>query len=273
MHLGTLTELMPDYAGCPVEQVTRHGGHRYIINGGEPQASVTTVLGVINKPALLAWTRNSAIEAAVTEPPYAAYNPGETLADSRKKQVAKVKQTLKDRNDAVIQFGTEVHHAIDEALRSDFVQDGGDPITWVDQHIRYGNPTGADSAIDALQWLMDMGAVKVWPEVTLWHPEGKLPPGQADIVFEDGNGDLVVADWKCSSGVYEGHCHQVAAYAMNLMRLTVRCPQAYVVKLPRPGDETFKAVRVNAIGPAANVVYAAKSLFDAQGQATLELVT
>ena len=199
----------------------------YKIGDYAAMPSVTTVLEMINKPALRDWNMNRALDylggkyAArhwddrIATPPWVRY-PSSPKAQSFRK---KVKTTWKDalaslrrnakahpikiRDDAG-DIGTEVHEAIAAERRGE---------NW---------ELTSESAAIAMQsyrlWQEDTNIIPLWTEQTVWSLEYGYA-GSADLVGLENN-KLVVLDWKTSAGVYNEAGLQTAAYSHAIEEMT-----------------------------------------------------
>ena len=69
--------------------------------------------------------------------------------------------------------------------------------------------------------------------------------GTVDLVARNKAGELVVADWKRSKGLYAEHAYQVAGYADAIETITGEpVVAAYAVRLPRTTDEEAEYEKV-----------------------------
>ena len=200
----------------------------YKIGDYDAMPSVTTVLEMINKPALRDWNMNRALDylggkyAArhwdnrIATPPWVRY-PKSPKAQSLRK---KVKTTWRDalaslrRNakahpnrvrDYAGDIGTEVHEAIASELKGE---------SW---------ELVSESAAIAMQsyrlWQEDSTIHPIWTEQTVWSLEYGYA-GSADLVGMDGS-KLVVLDWKTGAGVYNEAGLQMAAYSHAIEEMTL----------------------------------------------------
>lgn len=150
--------------------------HRYTNKEGRRLPSVTTILGIIDKPGLRQWYANVALAAGDPQAPAREATEGARL-------------------------GTIAHDAIEAWA-------GGEP--W-DTYIP-DEPEAANSTRAAVQWLAHHNAEILATEIVVCDPAG-LYAGKLDaIALIDGK--LAVVDWKTNrSGIYAEHLIQSAAYA------------------------------------------------------------
>lgn len=204
--------------------------------------SVTTYLGAIAKPALTQWSakvERGLVADIAKEVRLATLDGGDFSAalDARLKQT---KYACNTKLEAAGEIGTALHERIEWELKKALYGPSGfmEP------------PVIAQEA----QWAFD-----AWQK---WREESKLEPlmieqrvysikygfaGTTDIIGKV-NGQLVVGDWKTSSGVYLEHLIQVSAYREALHEMghyTGERIGGVVVKLPKTaGDKKFKATIV-----------------------------
>ena len=199
----------------------------YKIGDYEAMPSVTTVLEMINKPALRDWKMNKALDYLkskyerrhwddrIATPPWVRY-PSSPKAQSFR---TKVKTSWRDalaslrrnakahpnrvRDDAG-DIGTEIHEAIAAEMRGEPWELVSEPAAIAMQSYRL--------------WQEDTTIRPIWSEQTVWSLEYGYA-GSADLVGMDG-AKLVVLDWKTGAGVYNEAGLQVAAYSHCIEELT-----------------------------------------------------
>ena len=93
----------------------RNGRHYQVEGFSEPFPSVTNVLGIINKPALVPWARNMALES-VKETLY------EHLEESVESQwvediIEKARRRPDQIRDQAADFGTQAHILIEQIIQ------------------------------------------------------------------------------------------------------------------------------------------------------------
>ena len=166
--------------------------HLYTVNG-EIVPSVTGVLSVINKPALVAWAARTAVEYIAT-----CIHPGEALDEV---QLA-----------AIWQAGTSAHyqHKVDAGDLGKFVH------KWIEDYIKGNNPgrpvnEGLQVSIDQfLVWVEEHNVKFRMSEQPIYSRKYKYA-GTLDFICEI-NGKLYIGDTKTSSGIYDEMWIQTAAY-------------------------------------------------------------
>lgn len=153
--------------------------------------SVTTILGILDKPALVKWKQKNAIEAALTTPRI----DGESV-DAFAERVLSV--DAESISDAAKQRGTDIHALIEQAL--------GDDLS-----VLVGNPLAAfvQPVLDACK---PFGGVLAAEKTVV----GNGYAGKLDAVFILGE-LLMVVDFKTTKTIprqqYDEHRLQLSAYA------------------------------------------------------------
>lgn len=258
---------LPKYEYLRIRLEARRNQHWYNVtlpNYSALLPSVTTILGVISKPALVPWAKREALRrvreelttATVAEITQAMlldkwgrleFRPEwiDALIDAASKEPDRIKDEAAD-------YGTQAHHAIDAMLR------GGQP-----EYSPLIQP-----AIDGfLAWQAQAGIEIVASEIQVFHPTLRYA-GSVDWVGWRGD-QLIVGDHKTSNGLWPEYGYQVAAYAKAIEELTgipvaecwgCRYPKAE----PKPGEPSFEAKRVANIDAAWDGFCGAKRLWDAQ---------
>jgi hypothetical protein len=172
------------------------GNHRYTLDG-KPVPSVTTILGVLDKPAIPKW-------AAKTVAEYVAQNPDaiETLRSLGENGMAKALADVpwKKMSDAGAR-GTTLHDYADRLLREEEV-DVEDDLVPVIEH--------------ALQFLEDWAIDPIIVEQPVAH-RGDWWAGKPDLIasFADPNSGrtgIGIFDWKSGKAMYPEYAWQLAAY-------------------------------------------------------------
>jgi CRISPR/Cas system-associated exonuclease Cas4 (RecB family) len=179
-------------------RITIDGERFYEVNG-RLYPSVTTILSVVAKPALVKWAKKTAIDfvrAAVGDAPFVTKEELDAILDRALGEPERIKNAAADR-------GTALHEGI-----ADRAKEG----------------IGQESEI-----LRRLGLAVIATEVTVHSELGFA--GTADVIAVDHHGRLVVVDWK-SGGVWPEHAMQVAAYRLAVAEMTRRpVGGAYVIGL------------------------------------------
>ncbi len=222
MTTTTGIQLLPLYRDVTIEQVKRGRGHAYRVSSfNNDLPSITTILGIIDKSGpLVGWATKTAfasVEAVLQKYSTPIFTQAE--CDS---VVEVAKAHAKDARNAPASKGSLAHEYIAKMLV------GKNPIV----------PDEVAPAVrGAREFVADYNLTVEAVEMAVWHPMSQFA-GTIDFVGRDPSGNLVVADWKRSKGIYPEHGYQVAAYADMLSILTGEpVAWAYVVRLPQEGGE------------------------------------
>ena len=170
--------------------------HGYTLEDGTPVPGVTTIIGELNKPALVGWAGKTVGLAAV-EHGKASWQAGRDGGPAP--AFPRWNDILYGQRDRAAEDGTMAHDLFERHLRGEEV-------------IRDGERDGAWTAYEnARHWLETTGLeFQVWAhERPLVHPQGYFA-GTPDATAKLGN-QLYLADWK-TGGLYPEHAIQMAAY-------------------------------------------------------------
>jgi hypothetical protein len=201
----------------PVTVTFDDSRHRYEVDG-KVVPGVTTVLGIVNKPALVPWAAKMAAEEFTRQ-----IKPGVAYDEVSLSAIAEdIKRSHRAKTAAAATVGTIVHD-------------------WVEEFLRMGRPP-ADPVNEAAQngvlaWLEWWRANEVRPamvERIIYHPEGYA--GRVDFVGEV-NGRRMVADIKTSSGVWPEMWLQVHAYAAALTQEGWCASEVGIIHLDKDSGE------------------------------------
>lgn len=220
-------------------KILRNDHHQYHHEDypGELWPGVTTVLGVINKPALIPWARNVALAQVAEE--FLTVNPFQGLRTDS--------STEAETDRLWRQF---VHECIDIAKRRpDQVRDAAANFGTRSHEMIASHLADEDAPIpDDLQpvwesfatWYGTSGLTIQITETTVYSEVHKFG-GTVDAVAER-DGKLVVMDWKTSSGIYPEMALQVGAYTLALEEMTGSVvSEAWVVRFGKKKPE-FEAL-------------------------------
>ena len=217
-------KLLPEYQG--VEVVPR--ARDYLIDR-ERYRRVSTILGVINKPALVPWAKRTTLERIeeILRNPEVEGGLAQLFADgpdSREYEtwVDRVIAAGKKAADssAAADRGTRIHEEIRQALSPPYVE-----------------RVISDECGHALNFLEDKKISVDAVEMTLWDTLYKIA-GTCDAIGRDSEGRRIIWDWKTGSGPWPEMALQLGAYAGMLQLMTGESVHgAYVVKVKPDGYE------------------------------------
>jgi len=187
------------------QKIDRNNIRHYKITvlGDRKLPSVTTILGLLSKPALIAWSANVGVDY-IKENLIDKILKGEVSLEELKEIdtseiVRQAKKYHKEKKEQAANIGSKVHHAIQKFL----VAKDGEQVE-VDEDIK--KPFYA-----FLDWF-ESNKVEPIPEFieyTVWSEEGYA--GTEDLVAYV-NGKLYLIDFKTSKAIYPEMVMQIAAY-------------------------------------------------------------
>lgn len=208
---------------------------------GEKFPSVTTILGVLDKPGINFFRMNLIAQAAIETP----YNPAvETPEEALKR--------FKYAQFSAVKKGTAIHKAISEET----------PLHEIPEQQRQMVAAARDC-------MNKMGWVPVASEIKAW---GDGYAGSADMIIMDNDGHFGIVDWKTTSKnstkLWNDSAMQVAAYARtNLMAyegyaydVTNRIDYAMIVCISPSGAWEAGKVDVSSESDAVKSFEAVRSL-------------
>jgi hypothetical protein len=167
--------------------------HRYkvVIKGKEYAVpSVTTALGVLDKPALIPWALNQAVEFLRS-----AISPGVEHAESYLEEVyAQSKRAARTKRDLAANVGTLAHTILERYPDCGTIPDG---------HV-------GSCVTGGLAWLRTSDVQIEMRECPVYSRRHRFS-GRFDGLARV-NGSLSLFDWKTSTGVYPEYRLQLAAY-------------------------------------------------------------
>lgn len=215
-------------------------GRWYTTPDGVNYPSVTSILSVIGKPALLNWAAKVEREMVVqvssqlyedmhSKPKMTAVNWKLTLNTMLGKAKAASKELAKAG-----EIGSQVHALVEWTLTGELGLDAG-PAPAI--------TAAAQSAFSAWQkWRETVHLKPVMIEQTVWSRKHGFA-GTLDLLAEV-NGELAVVDWKTGKAVYSEAHLQNAAYRHAIREMGHGTPvKGYIIRLPKnETDPQFEAV-------------------------------
>lgn len=224
-------------------------GNRHYVHPktNEQVPSVTTILGVVNKPALPRWAAKMTAEYAV------AQKDTWTGLDNRAAIELLKGSPWRSMNDAA-EKGTSIHGIAEKLLR-------GEQIDFIQP--------GTEHACQSVAELITALRPKpVAIEATVWSHKYKYA-GTLDLLATIDD-ELWLIDWKSSKGVYPDFALQLAAYAMAD---EIIYPDGTSTPMPEisnaaiahvPKEENWAFVPLNIGEPARTAFLHALGLFEWQ---------
>lgn len=202
--------------------------HLYVLDG-KPLTGVTTILGVIAKPALIQWSADEAVKFLGWMNP--KYESPEKIAESVKAKLSEIKELdeqgfLTLLSDARVQHakrkkdaastGTDSHSAVEEIVKKAIVTvvNGGK----LDKTLDYSNTESktVETVVNSfIKWAVDNDITFLESEKRLYSKKHWYA-GTCDLVFLK-DGKKFVGDIKTSSGIYgREYFFQMAGYQIAL---------------------------------------------------------
>lgn len=192
--------------------------HRYYFNGEGPVPSVTTILDVASKPALLNWKAREVARAAIMNPRMVE----ESLADiGLDGAISWVLHKADEARDTAAKMGSSVHLLADMAARvSESDSEGWKIDAGTQPYLdafrgfldRYGGPQSIVSSEHMVWSLNGYGGTY---DLLMQMPTGAQPIGndvQQSIQDDAADQELWLIDIKTSKGYYPEYGLQLAAY-------------------------------------------------------------
>ncbi len=205
--------------------------------------SVTSILGVLNKEALIQWAVDQAMDDL-----RATLVPGDdgiihVTPDGLEAILAQARMAHYRTKTEAANLGTIAHDYVEAFLRTGQEQDMSD------QDARVAN------CYDLFRrWWDQAGLSVIQTELMVYHaPLGYA--GQLDFLAADAQGNPVLVDWKTSKSVYWNYNLQVVAYAkalremgrgtvsaMRIVRIGREDAEFEVHEVPRDPDGTWRSL-------------------------------
>ena len=217
-----------------ITRIDKPGASRVYEVDGKKLPSVTSILSIISKPALIPWAAKMAAEK-YTE----LIRAGEVgdfaalLAVYRDDLPAMEKEATaapRQKMEAAADVGTRVHDYI-ECLNT------GQPLPPVDEEM--------EPCLSAYDAWVSAHHLKIVQREMMVHTEAYA--GTLDALAVNEDLQSVIIDYKTSNGIYDETALQVSAYANAVEYMHPERPriaEAWVVRFPKDG-KTFEAKRVD----------------------------
>jgi hypothetical protein len=236
------SEMLPSVA---ITRVSRPNGRFYRVEGfDELFPSVTTVLRVIAKPALIPWARNVALEAVRGALLDRAGRTEWVTSEWVDQVITEARSRPDQARTEAADFGTQAHILIDQVLQGLEPEVPLEFVPVLDNFKVWRQSAG-----------LDMCLAETMVYSARYHYAGAM-----DALAYRGQ-YLVALDWKTSNGLYPEYALQVAAYAKALEEMTGhQVKEAWAVRLGKTTPE-FEARRVVDLEAAFNAFRAALFLW------------
>jgi hypothetical protein len=206
----------------------RTDDHRYYFNGNGPVPGATSVLEILDKPALATWKAQQAVRAVIEHyEQWQSFSPDEI----QKLALAEVRKT----RDTSASMGTAVHHLADMALRPP----GSDPKGWkidestqpyLDAYTAFVERYSASSFVSSEKMVWSLNGYGGTYDLLMMIPsECTCDPAVTKVCkdAEHGKQQLWLIDIKTGKGLYPEFALQLAAYRWADYIILPNNPQTY----------------------------------------------
>jgi len=183
--------------------------HLHSFNG-IPLHGVTTVLGVISKPALIGWASGQAVEYVKGH-----WKVGKAYSKEERDDIlAEAKGAHSRKKDNGADVGTRTHEAVELYTKSGQEYQGGDEQI-------------SPMFLRFKEWAESVGAKFLESEKNVWSEELWIG-GILDFIVEI-DGKVYIGDLKTSSAIYKEHFLQMGAYHLCLEEMGYDKIDGYIV--------------------------------------------
>jgi hypothetical protein len=191
------------------KQVARRAGYYHPPFVPEKMPSVTTVLGILAKPALIYWAAKTAAEAALDDP---------TLS------VAQACAAIYKKRDTAGDLGSDIHRMID---RQEYDMDKVEGV--------------AKGYIEAYEKFRKQIPHKIILKEQIVYSEKHKYAGSFDALIETKDKKIILVDYKTSKSVYPEYAIQLEAYrsAILEMGMAKRIDSCAILHLKPDGTYSF----------------------------------
>lgn len=204
----------------------------------KPLIGVTTALSVINKPALIQWSANMAVDYIEANFPKVE----EVMAGFKFSDLFKEARTAHRRKkEEAGQKGTDVHAEVESLLKRIMEASGG--------IIEAGEKSDIPQVQKFIDWAVE-NKVKFLESEKHVFSEKLWIGGILDMVIEL-NGKKLIADIKTSSGIYNEAFFQMGAYDLCLEEMGYEIDGYLVINLKKTGEFDLKIAENKEINKRA----------------------
>ena len=212
-----------------IARINLPSGRHYQVEGyDDPFPSVTTVLGVIAKPALIPWARNAALDSVREALTKRAGGMAWVTPEWVNEVIAEARRHPDRAKTEAADFGTQAHILIDAIIRGEKpeIPPEMEPVT---------------TSFEL--WQRDAGLEIHLSENMVYSTEYRYA-GTMDAVASRGD-SLVALDWKTGNQIYDEAKLQISAYAVALEQLSGQTvSEGWIVRLGKR-DPDFTAVKLD----------------------------
>jgi len=197
--------------------------HTYTVNG-EIVYGVTSIVGILNKPALIYWAVNKTIEKLNT-----TLKPGLVIDEVNKPVLLKeAKYAHREHLSGAGDVGSAIHLWLEKYLKS-LIAKQVPPELPVNKNIREGIET-------VLDWIKKYKMEFISSERKIFSKK-YIYAGTLDA-YALIDGKRTIIDFKTSSDIYPEFFIQTAAYAQAIEEEdNVKIDECWILKVPKDGSE------------------------------------
>lgn len=197
--------------------------HMYTANG-IVVPSVTKVVGVIDKPALIYWAVNETIAHIKS-----SWKPDETYSNEQIQAIlADAKGARFRTSQKALNIGSDAHDWVERYIKSKILNT---PLPELPEY-----PPVLNAVNSYIEWEKDAGVEYISSERRLYSVKYAYS-GTVDITMRV-NDEVVVADLKTSKGIYPEYYLQCAAYASAIEEEDgIDVKRIAIIRIPKDGGE------------------------------------
>lgn len=191
------------------------GNHQYRLDGAHVP-SVTTIIGILDKPALMHWAAGLAAKYVMDRVPELMAGDQSILRMDPGDVFRAAKAQARLESDKAKSHGTDVHAACEDVVRMTYKFGLPDDMPALRARIKSAPPQVRSAASSFKRFLSSFGVKRVIAVEQMLFSDGPRFCGTCDVVVDDGKGPFVL-DIKTSNGFYEPEMPlQLAAYCRGL---------------------------------------------------------
>lgn len=184
----------------------RETDHRYFYDG-TPLTGVTTVLGTLNKPALIGWAAKMAVEYVSENRTKIINEKSQLITEEFDKVLEEAKTAHARKRDTAAEKGTDLHALAETWVKRCMTENGGMAVSSEEKSI-----------FPFTNWAV-ANKIKFLESEKKMYAEDIGLAGTCDLVFEK-DGKKYVGDIKTTSGIYDmSPFLQCAAYRLMLEKM------------------------------------------------------
>lgn len=208
--------------------------HRYLIDG-KPATGVTTIIGILDKPALVPWAARMVVEKLQEQPIFEELSVGgKSVLNARlitPEMLEEARTAHTKKKEAAGAHGTDAHALVEEYINTCLLPENeGKPYT-------HPGLVGIEKFVE---WSVENVDHFLFAERKMYNKRLFIA-GTADFAYIGKDGKRYMADFKTSSGIFGiGYWLQVAGYRM-LAEEEGDAPYdgATIVRMGKKGPDDF----------------------------------